>query len=100
MPASTVTTSSDVASTSATRPLSGLVAHTYFPVATGEELRHELDSGRASVGLVIDRDFGKDLHRGRPAQAFLIVDASDTTTSSQADGTAATRSRSWSRLRS
>ena len=39
---------------------------------------------RASVGLVIDRDFGKDLHRGAPAQAFLIVNASDTTTSTQA----------------
>jgi len=53
-------------------------------VSSFEELRHELDSGRASVGLVIDRDFGKDIHRGQPARAFLVVDASDTTTSSQA----------------
>ena len=53
-------------------------------VSSLEELRRELDSAHASVGLVIDRDFGKDIHRGKPAQAFLIVNASDTTTSSQA----------------
>ena len=53
-------------------------------VSSFEELRHALDSGQASVGLVIDADFGKDIHRGAPAAAFLIVDASDTTTSSQA----------------
>ena len=47
-------------------------------------LRTQLDAGHASVGVVFDRNFGKDLHRGRPAQAFLIVNASDTTTSSQA----------------
>jgi len=53
-------------------------------VSSYEELRHVIDSGRASVGLVIDRNFGKDAHRGAPAHALLIVDASDTTTSSQA----------------
>lgn len=49
-----------------------------------EELREQIDGGHASVGVVFDRDYGKDRHRGRPAQAFLIVNASDTTTSSQA----------------
>ena len=49
-----------------------------------DEMRTEIDSARAMVGLVIDRDFGKDRHRGQPAEAFLIVNASDTTTSSQA----------------
>ncbi len=49
-----------------------------------EELRRAIDSAHASVGLVIDRDFGKDVHRGAPAHALLIVNASDTTTSSQA----------------
>ena len=49
-----------------------------------DELQREIDAGRASVGLVFDRDFGKNRHRGRPAEAFLIVNASDTTTSSQA----------------
>ncbi|MFY9551938.1 MAG: ABC transporter permease [Thermoanaerobaculia bacterium] len=58
-------------------------------VGSFDELRHAIDSSRASVGLVIDRDFGKDVHRGAPARAFLIVNASDTTTSSQAMSIAA-----------
>ena len=33
---------------------------------------------------MIDHDFGKDIHRGAPAHALLIVNASDTTTASQA----------------
>jgi ABC-2 type transport system permease protein len=49
-----------------------------------DAIRTELDSGKASVGLVLDRDFGKNRHRGQPSEAFLIVNASDTTTSSQA----------------
>lgn len=49
-----------------------------------DELQSEIDAGRAVVGVVFDRDFGKNRHRGRPAEAFLIVNASDTTTSSQA----------------
>jgi len=60
----------------------------YFDVVkhvdTMDAMQAEIDSARASVGLVIDRDFGKDRHRGAPAQAFLIVNASDSTTSSQA----------------
>ena len=48
------------------------------------EVQHEIDSGEAAVGLVIDGDFGRNRHRGRPAEAFLVVNASDTTTSSQA----------------
>ena len=50
------------------------------------ELRQAIDSDRASVGLVLDRDFGKDRHRGAPAQAFLVVNASDSTTANQATG--------------
>lgn len=49
-----------------------------------DEMQREIDSARASVGLIIDRDYGKNRHRGLPADAFLIVNASDTTTSSQA----------------
>ncbi|HKC23421.1 MAG TPA: ABC transporter permease [Thermoanaerobaculia bacterium] len=49
-----------------------------------DALRKEIDSAHASVGLVVDREFGKDMHAGRPAHAFLVVNASDTTTSSQA----------------
>ena len=53
-------------------------------VETMKEMQAEIDSARASVGLVIDRDFGRDRHRNAPAHAFLIVNASDSTTSSQA----------------
>jgi ABC-2 type transport system permease protein len=49
-----------------------------------QEIRAEIDSARAMVGIVIDRDYAKDVHRGAPAKAFLIVNASDSTTSSQA----------------
>ena len=65
-----------------------MTATGYFRLAghveSMEEMRSEIDSARAMVGLVIDRDFGKDRHRNAPAKAFLIVNASDTTTSSQA----------------
>ncbi len=68
--------------------ISKMTATEYFRVvghvSSYAELRRALDSAKASVGLVIDRNFGKDAHRGAPAHAFLIVDASDTTTSSQA----------------
>ncbi len=68
--------------------ISKMTATEYFRivghVSSYEELRRAIDSGQASVGLVIDRNFGKDAHRGAPARALLIVDASDTTTSSQA----------------
>jgi ABC-2 type transport system permease protein len=49
-----------------------------------KELQGSIDSARASVGLVIDGEFGKDRHRGEPAEALLIVNASDSTTSNQA----------------
>jgi ABC-2 type transport system permease protein len=65
-----------------------MTATEYFDVVkhveTMKEMQAEIDSARASVGLVIDRDFGRDRHRSMPAQAFLIVNASDSTTSSQA----------------
>jgi ABC-2 type transport system permease protein len=65
-----------------------MTASEYFDVvgsvASLNELGEVIDSARASVGLVIDRDFGKNLHRGTPAHAFLIVNASDTTTATQA----------------
>ncbi len=67
--------------------VSKLTASEYFDVVkcvdSQEQVRHEVDAGHESVALVIDRDFGKDLRRGKPAQALLIVNASDTTTASQ-----------------
>jgi ABC-2 type transport system permease protein len=53
-------------------------------VSSMAQMQDEIDSARAMVGVVIDRDFGKDRHRGAPARALLVVNASDTTTSSQA----------------
>lgn len=65
-----------------------LTASEYFEVVghveSFEQVQYALDSGASRVALVIDRDFGRDRRRGRPARALLIVDASDTTTSSQA----------------
>ncbi len=49
-----------------------------------EELGRAIDTGRAEVGLVIDRRYGKDLHAGDPARALLVVNASDTVVSGQA----------------
>jgi ABC-2 type transport system permease protein len=65
-----------------------LTASQYFrivgSVASFDELRQTMDGGHASVALAIDRDFGADMRRGRPAHALLIVNASDTTTAMQA----------------
>ncbi len=58
-------------------------------VGSFDELRSALDTARASVALVIDRDFGKNRRRNQPAHALLIVNASDSTTSSQAMSIAA-----------
>src|SRR5262245_26245430 len=49
-----------------------------------DELRRALDTATASVALVIDREFGKDRREGQPAHALLIVNASDSTTATQA----------------
>jgi hypothetical protein len=43
------------------------------PAAAGDRL------GAGLGGLVIDRDFGKNRHGGAPAEALLVVDASDPT---------------------
>ena len=65
-----------------------MVATEYFSVVgrvdSLKELRSTIDSGQAVVGLVIDRDYGKNRHRGVPARALLIVNASDSTTANQA----------------
>jgi ABC-2 type transport system permease protein len=53
-------------------------------VASYEELRQAMDGGQAAVALAIDRDFGADMRRGQSAHALLIVNASDTTTATQA----------------
>src|SRR4029453_11210903 len=68
-------------------------ASQYFDVLGGassfDERRGALDSATPSVALVIDAQFGKDRRRGTPAHAMLIVNASDSTTSSLAMSVAA-----------
>jgi ABC-2 type transport system permease protein len=63
-------------------------ASQYFDLIGGvssfEELRKQLDTAEAAVALVIDAEYGRDMRRGSPAHAMLIVNASDSTTSSQA----------------
>ncbi len=65
-----------------------LTASQYFDVVgrvdSLRELQTALDSATASVGLVIDREYGANRHRGKPAEAFIVVNASDTTTATQA----------------
>jgi len=65
-----------------------MAASEYFDIVGSvnsfDELRHALDSATANVALVIDREYGKDRHAGQPAHAMLIVNASDSTTSTQA----------------
>ncbi len=65
-----------------------LTASEYFDVVGRvddmQAMQSALDSAQASVGLVIDRDYGANRHRGTPAAALLIVNASDTTTATQA----------------
>jgi ABC-2 type transport system permease protein len=69
-----------------------LAASDYFrilgSVGSFEELRGRMDGGDASVGLVIDRDYGKNRRSGRTAEALLVVNASDTVVSNQAIGVA------------
>lgn len=65
-----------------------LTASEYFDVVgrvdSFDEAQYALDAAEAKVALVIDRHYARDRRRGAPARALLIVDASDTTTSSQA----------------
>lgn len=53
-------------------------------VESRAELAHRIESGQASAGLVIPRDFMRDVRRGRTASAQMIVDAADPMASSAA----------------
>ena len=47
-------------------------------------ITHMIDRGDVKVGLIINRDYAKDIHRGLPAKVQVLVDASDPTTASSA----------------
>jgi ABC-2 type transport system permease protein len=65
-----------------------MTASEYFDIVkyvdSEKDVRREIDAAHANVGLLIDADYGKDRRRGKPAKALLVVNASDTTTASQA----------------
>jgi len=48
------------------------------------EVSRMIDSGRAKVGIIIPPDFSRSVKRGEPAQAQVIVDASDNMVANQA----------------
>ncbi|HWA40619.1 MAG TPA: ABC transporter permease [Gemmatimonadales bacterium] len=54
------------------------------PVADRAALRDAVESGRARAGIVIPPGYARDLLRGRGADAQVIVDAADPTSSSAA----------------
>lgn len=72
----------------------------YFDVvklaASREELRREIVSGRASVGLEIPPEFARRRVEGRPADFLVLIDGSDSSIASQtlsaANGLALSRS--------
>jgi ABC-2 type transport system permease protein len=51
-----------------------------------EKIEQEIDAGRILVGIVIPRDFGKDLRGGHGSQVQILVDGSDSNTASIAMG--------------
>ena len=53
-------------------------------VADRAALRAAIESGDASAALVIPPDYGRDIKRGRTAQAQMIVDAADPQSSASA----------------
>jgi ABC-2 type transport system permease protein len=51
-----------------------------------EKIEQEIDAGRILVGIVIPRDFGKDLRGGHGSQVQILVDGSDSNTAAIAMG--------------
>jgi ABC-2 type transport system permease protein len=56
-----------------------------------------LDGGRARAALVIPERFARDIRRGRPAEAQLLVDATDGNTAQLVRGSAAQVTRAFAR---
>jgi ABC-2 type transport system permease protein len=69
----------------ASRELVGRFVHSgYFEVvgyvSDDEQVRQELDHGRARAALVVDHGFAEDLAAGRTARLQIILDGTDSTT--------------------
>lgn len=72
----------DESRTSASRALVDAIRNTgnfdiIGEVRTRDEIRTRIQAGDANAAVVIPPDFARDLKRGRPAQAQVIVDAAD-----------------------
>lgn len=83
----------DESRTSASRALVDAVRNTgNFDVVGAATARAEIESrvqsGEINAALLIPPDFARDLKRGRPAQAQVIVDAADPLSSAAAIGAA------------
>lgn len=48
------------------------------------EVNQAIDSGQTKVGIIFPPDFSENIHRGKPAQVQVIVDASDNMVANQA----------------
>ena len=57
-----------------------------YYVSTYEEMTELIDKGKVLAGIIIDRNFEKDIYSGKPAQVQAIFDASDGNSSSIAAG--------------
>lgn len=55
---------------------------------TRGEIKSRIEAGKASAAVIIPPDFARDLKRGRPVQAQVIVDAADPLASAAAIGAA------------
>ncbi|WP_027364080.1 ABC transporter permease [Desulfotruncus alcoholivorax] len=55
-----------------------------YTAGSYDEVSRMIDSGRAKVGIIIPPDFSRSVKRGEPAQAQVIVDASDNMVANQA----------------
>lgn len=68
-----------------------------LPPATPPEAM--LSRGRARAAVIIPGDFARDIHRGRPAEAQLLVDATDGNTAQLVRGSATQITRAFARQR-
>lgn len=83
----------DESRTSASRALVSAVRNTGNFAIVGEaqnrdEIAARVKAGEISAAVVIPPDFARDLKRGRPAQAQIIIDAADPLSSAAAIGAA------------
>lgn len=60
-----------------------------------ERPEHALDDGKARAAIIIPRDFGRDIERGREADVQILVDATDANTANVMRGYAVAITQSY-----